>query len=111
MAKIDFSAGGNQSVSDSQQFDYAGEDLVAKRADELSNLRSSRKSAVLGQDLAGMVGQRQRIRDLQQYINAYGAGNYGASTALGPVLAPKRLSGISSSVSSGRNANAGAEIG
>jgi hypothetical protein len=102
--------GGSQSAS--RSYDYAGADLVQKRADELSNVNASRRSALHSGDIASALATGRRISDLSAYVNAYresgGAGGmYGG--VFGEVVPGMRVSSESQASSSDHSGSADME--
>jgi hypothetical protein len=105
-------SGTKVSQSASRSYDYAGADLVQKRADELSNVNASRRSALHGGDIASALATGRRISDLSAYVNAYresgGAGGmYGG--VFGEVLPGMRVSSESQSSSVDRDSGGSVE--
>jgi hypothetical protein len=67
------SSGSRSAVS----YDYSGQDIAHKKADELSQLDAQRQASLVDDPL-GAVAIGRRIRDLQGYLAAYRTGAPGA---------------------------------
>jgi hypothetical protein len=82
--------GSKQSQSTDIDFDHTGQDLAAKKGDELSKLRASKNQALLDDPLS-TLDTNERIRGLQRYLNAYHTGTQLGDDA---VLPGTRVKGI-----------------
>jgi hypothetical protein len=87
--------GSKQSQSTDIDFDHTGQDLAAKKGDELSKLRASKNQALLDDPLS-TLDTNERIRGLQRYLNAYHTGTQLGDDA---VLPGTRVKGIRESSS------------
>jgi hypothetical protein len=96
----DFKGGAAKSSSSQSQstdidYDHTGQDLAAKKGDELSQLYASKNQALLTDPLS-TLGTNERIRGLQRYLNAYHSGTQLGNDAVVPGT---RIKGIRKSSS------------
>jgi hypothetical protein len=87
----------SQTNSTSFSWDNSGEELAHAKGDELSKINAMQAKSLYEGDIGATLAQRRRIKDLQQYINAYKFG--GPAGPYPGVYAGKRTGSQSSSQS------------
>jgi hypothetical protein len=92
--------GSKQSQSTDIDFDHTGQDLAAKKGDELSQLTASKNQTLLSDPLA-TLGANERIRGLQRYLSAYHSGTQLGNDAVVPGTRVKGVRTSSSTDSDG----------
>lgn len=98
----------NGSVSQSASYDYSGQDVAHKKADELSSLSASRTAALMQGDLESSLATGRRIADLRSYLDVYrNSGGRGGWSQAGEVLPGARVSSTGGTASTGYDVDHG----
>jgi hypothetical protein len=87
----------SQSQTTDVDYDHSGQDLAARKGDELSKLRASKNQSLLDDPLS-TLDTNERIRGLQRYLTAYHTGTQLGDDA---VLPGTRVKGVRESSSTG----------